>query len=132
MVEGGYSAPGAASTVLESDFVADASGKSTRTGRSVGERAELEFRLARRYRRLFLRRLFDQAEIQKAELTVNGQRLGVWAHNDPNETHRFAESDVWIPAALVGVDGRLQIELRVLSGSWVTFGYELYGEESSP
>ena len=123
-----YRAPGSRSVSVESDFLAPGAAVETRTGREAEDRVSFVFTLQRRYRGLRLRRLFDQAKIQRAEVRVNGQLLGDWAHSDPNPFHRFAEADLTIPSELVGSDGRVQVELRRLSSSWVSLAYELFGE----
>ena len=77
-------------------------------------------------RGLRLRRLYDQSAIQDAEVWVNGTNAGAWYSAATNTTKRWAESDFLIPASLVAGRSTLDIEIRVVSGTWSEYRYELW------
>ena len=77
-------------------------------------------------RRLRLRRLYDQALAQDAEVFVDGQPAGRWFTAATDAIRRWADSDFILPAALVRGRTALDIEVRAIGGPWTEFRYELW------
>jgi len=96
-------------------------------GRMVDASSKFEMKVPPGYSRLRLRRLFDRATVQDAEVWVNGKRVGVWYNASRNAHHRWGESDFILPDSLIRGAERLEIEIRVLQPGWNEFRYELWG-----
>ncbi len=75
---------------------------------------------------LRLRRLYDQAAIQEAEVWVNGARAGIWYSPATNASKRWAEADFIIPLDLLNGRPVVDIEIRVVTGPWSEYRYELW------
>ncbi|MEW6073811.1 MAG: DUF2961 domain-containing protein [Planctomycetota bacterium] len=78
-----------------------------------------------------LRRRLDQASPrQTAEVTVDGERAGVWYHADRNETLRWFDSDFDLHPRFTAGKERLEVRLAVRSGGgrgpFTDFAYRVY------
>ena len=98
----------------------------TDEGREVARTSQFSMAVPDSARGLRLRRLYDQSAIQDAEVWVNGTNAGAWYSAATNTTKRWAESDFLIPASLVAGRSTLDIEIRVVSGTWSEYRYELW------
>ena len=82
---------------------------------------------------VILRRQLDQAVFgQRAVVTANGARVGIWLTPGSNTRKRWADSDFFLPASVTAHTNRLSIELQVLSSlparpraesGWTDFRY---------
>jgi hypothetical protein len=97
-----YSAtPAAAVRSLTSRFEAKHGvSETTDRGRDVTGRSRFTLTAQAGHGVLRLRRLYDQATAQDAEVFVNGQSAGRWYTGATNQTRRWADSDFILPAAL--------------------------------
>lgn len=77
------------------------------------------------YSRLRLRRSYDPAKRQEAEIWLNGERVGVWYSADVNTHVPEIERDFLLPRVSEGSE--LVFEIRPLSPGWSAIGYELWG-----
>ncbi|MGC5629253.1 DUF2961 domain-containing protein [Georgenia sp. Z1344] len=78
---------------------------------------------------VWLRRTSDQAEgYQAVEVSVDGEAVGVWQQPLANETHRWLEDSIVVPAALSqGTDGIIEVTLTPVEGAapWSASEYEV-------
>ncbi len=82
---------------------------------------------------VILRRQLDQAVFgQRAVVTANGARVGIWLTPGANTSKRWADSDFFLPASVTAHTNRLSIELQVLpslptrprpESGWTDFRY---------
>jgi D-arabinan exo alpha-(1,3)/(1,5)-arabinofuranosidase (non-reducing end) len=100
----------------------------TDSGRAVADRSRFSLRVPAGASHLRLRRLFDQSQIQEAEVWVNGKRVGIWYVAATNPYKRWAESDFLLPDSETRGASRLDVEMRVLRPGWNEFRYELWGK----
>ncbi len=98
----------------------------TDDGRAVAKTSRFSLRAPGASQGLRLRRLYDQSAAQAAEVWVNGAQVGVWRSAATNTVKRWAETDFLLPAAAGAGNARLDIELRVLTGPWSEYRYELW------
>lgn len=98
----------------------------TDTGRDVTGRSRFALTAPAQHGALRLRRLYDQARAQDAEVLVNGRPAGRWSTAATNDLRRWADSDFLLPATLTRGVRRLAIEVRPASGTWTEFRYELW------
>jgi hypothetical protein len=99
----------------------------TAQGRRVDDRSTFRFEVPADARHLRLRRLYDQSEIQEAELYVNGKFAGVWYQAATNSHARWAEADFLLPESITDDADSLDIEIRPRRPGWSEFRYELWG-----
>lgn len=97
-------------------------------GRAIADRSRFSLNVPAGASHLRLRRLFDQSQIQEAEVWVNGKRVGIWYVAATNPHKRWAESDFLLPDSITKDATRLDVEIRVLRPGWNEFRYELWGE----
>ncbi len=100
----------------------------TATGRTIADRSRFSLNVPAGASNLRLRRLFDQSQIQEAEVWVNGKRVGLWYVAVTNPYKRWAESDFLLPDSATRGASRLDVEMRVLRPGWNEFRYELWGK----
>jgi hypothetical protein len=91
------------------------------SGRMVDASSKFEMNVPWGYSRLRLRRLFDRATVQDAEVWVNGKRAGVWYNASRNPHHRWGETDFLLPESLTHGAERLEIEMRPVQSGWNEF-----------
>ena len=98
----------------------------TDRGRDVTGRSRFRLTAPADHSGLRLRRLYDQAQAQDAEVFVNGQPAGRWFTAATDATRRWADSDFILPATLVRGRSALDIEVRAIGSPWTEFRYELW------
>ncbi|MFN8060464.1 MAG: glycoside hydrolase family 172 protein [Vicinamibacterales bacterium] len=98
----------------------------TDSGRDVTGRSRFTLSVPATSRALRLRRLFDQAQAQDADVFVDGRPAGRWYTAATNGTRRWADADFILPAAAAGRSS-IEVEIRPLAGAaWSEFRYELW------
>ena len=118
----------AAASELTSQFEGRADTEDvTENGRLVADRSRITFEVPEGYSQLRLRRLYDQSDVQEAEVWVNGGRVGVWYVAATNRHKRWGESDFLLPEAVTRGASRLDLEIRVTRPGWNEYRYELWG-----
>lgn len=118
--------PDTAARALTSRFEArHGTSAMTERGRDVTGRSRFRMAAPAGHGALRLRRLYDQALPQEAEVWVDGAPAGRWSSTAINPDRRWADDEFLLPAALT--DGRttLDIEIRAVGGAWSAFRYEL-------
>jgi hypothetical protein len=119
--------PAAAVRSLTSRFEArHGASETTDRGRDVTGRSRFTLTAPASHGVLRLRRLYDQATAQDAEVFVNGQSAGRWYTAAMNSTRRWADSDFILPAALTRGRTAIEVEIRAIGGTWTEFRYELW------
>ena len=119
--------PAAADRSLTSRFEAMyGASEVTDRGRDVTGRSRFTLTAPVGHGALRLRRLYDQAQAQDAEVFVNGQPAGHWYTAATNATRRWADSDFILPASLTRGRTAIDIEVRAIGGPWTEFRYELW------
>ena len=78
-------------------------------------------------RHLRLRRSFDPAERQEAEVWLNDDLMGIWSFRAEDPHASQAESDFLLPASALEGQSELSFELRAGGDSFRTYRYELWG-----
>jgi len=78
------------------------------------------------HRILRLRRLYDQAAAQDAEVYVNGQPAGSWYMAATDKERRWADGDFILPPSLTRGRSTIDVEIRAVGGAWTEFRYELW------
>jgi hypothetical protein len=74
----------------------------------------------------FLRRMYDQrVPRQRAAVSVDGRPLADWYVAEGNETLRWAERDLFLPASVTSQKSRLRIEIRPRRPGWNAAEYRL-------
>jgi hypothetical protein len=75
--------------------------------------AEFRLRVAPDNRGVYLRRLYDQSSArQRAEISVDGERLGDWYTVEGNSTSSWSERDYFLPRRFTG--DKTELAIRVL------------------
>jgi len=100
--------------------------ETTDRGRDVSIRSRFTLTAPPGHGALRLRRLYDQAQAQDAEVFVNGRPAGRWYTAATNPVRRWADSDFILPASLTHDVTALEIEIRVAGTAWTEFRYELW------
>ena len=97
-------------------------------GREVAEASRFSLSAPRTsgIKGLRLRRRYDQSAIREAEVWVNDTKAGIWYSPATNASKRWAEADFLIPPELVTGRSVLDIEIRVVTGPWSEYRYELW------
>jgi hypothetical protein len=98
----------------------------THRGRDVTGRSRFTMMAPPTHRSLRIRRLYDQATPQDAEVYVNGQPAGRWYSAATDRERRWADSDFILPAGLTRGRSTIEIEIRAVGGAWTEFRYELW------
>lgn len=96
------------------------------SGREVAGTSRFTLTAQGASRGLRLRRQYDQSVIQEAEVWVNGTKAGVWYSPATNTSKRWAEADFLIPVELAAGRASVDIEIRVVTGPWSEYRYELW------
>ena len=96
------------------------------SGRAVAGTSRFSLSAPETYGGLRLRRLYDQSQLQEAEVWVNDAKAGVWYSPATNASKRWAEADFLIPPELAAGGPTVDIEIRVLAGPWSEYRYELW------
>jgi hypothetical protein len=123
-----YSAtPSADVRSLTSRFEArEGASEMTDRGRDVAGGSRFTLTVPAGHGALRLRRLYDQAQAQDAEVFVDGQPAGRWMSAATNAARRWADADFILPSSLTRNRTTLDIEIRVTGGGWTEFRYELW------
>jgi hypothetical protein len=123
-----YSAtPAAEVRSLTSRFEArEGTSEMTDRGRDVAGRSRFTVTAPAGHGALRHRRLYDPAPAQDAEVFVDGQPAGRWLTAATNTARRWADSDFILPASLTRNRTTLEVEIRVSTGPWTEFRYELW------
>ncbi len=120
--------PAEAVSTLEADFEGPAgAGPFRDVGRALEGGSTFSMTVATPQTALRLRRLYDQATVQDAEVWIDGQLAGRWATAATNEHRRWAESDFLLPASLTLGKSSFRVEIRVRQPGWTEYRYELWG-----
>ena len=98
----------------------------THRGRDVTGRSRFTMTAPATHRTLRLRRLYDQATPQDAEVYVNGQPAGRWYSAATDKERRWADSDFILPVGLTRGRSTIDVEIRAVAGAWTEFRYELW------
>ena len=99
------------------------------TGRAITRRSRFTMALPRGHEGVRLRRLYDQREPQSADVWVDGERAGTWHTASTNPERRWADADYLLPLELTRGKTSVAIEIRVISGTWTEYQYEIWGIE---
>jgi hypothetical protein len=98
----------------------------THRGRDVTGRSRFIMTAPASHRGLRLRRLYDQATPQDAEVYVNGQFAGRWYSAATDKERRWADGDFILPPSLTHDRSTIGVEIRAVGGAWTEFRYELW------
>jgi hypothetical protein len=95
-------------------------------GREVTQHSSWTFEAPGNSSPLRLRRLYDQREIQEAEVWIDDELVGVWYIAATNPHRRWAESDFLLPVSMTADKDSIRIEVRARKGPWSEYRYELW------
>jgi hypothetical protein len=101
----------------------------TDDGRADQGSSEFDLTITPANQGVILRRRLDQGVAdQRADLYVNGARVGTWYHAGGNSSHRWADDDFFIPSFFTAGLSSIHIRIQFISSSndWNEFRYEAY------
>ncbi|HEX8521210.1 MAG TPA: DUF2961 domain-containing protein [Tepidisphaeraceae bacterium] len=101
----------------------------TDIGRAFNGSSEFDVAIDPNNQGVILRRLLDQGIAdQRADIYVDGVRVGTWYKAGANTSHRWAEDDFAIPASLTAGKSSLHVRVQFVSSAvdWNEFAYSVY------